>query len=193
MSLQSKSRWLYDSIYLNAQNYVRKLGRRLRWPKSRRYDVFISYSHRTDRGLAPAIQNGLQQLAKPWYRRHALHVFRDETDLGASPGLWPAIRSALVRSRCFILLMSPEAASSAWVRRELKLWLRLNGTRSLYFALTSGDQPDWIQHAEPHAATDPVPAILRGLYREEPGWIDWRDVRSDSEWLWRSLPLPSAG
>lgn len=72
--------------------------RQLRRRFSRRYDVFVSYSHRIDRGLAPGIQAGLERLAKPWYRRHALRVFRDATDLGASPALWPAIGSALFRS-----------------------------------------------------------------------------------------------
>jgi hypothetical protein len=174
-SLLGQSRRL--GVQRNARGWLRRLRRR----RLRRYDVFISYSHGIDRGLAPAIQHGLQQLAKPWYQRHALHVFRDETDLGASPGLWPAIRSALVRSRHLVLLMSPEAASSPWVRRELKLWLRLNGTRGLYFVLTSGAHPIWRQDVAVETATDPVPAILKGLYRDDPDWVDWRDIRSNSE------------
>ena len=46
-----------------------------------KYDAFISYSHSADGRLAPAVQSGLQRLARPWYRRSALRVFRDETGL----------------------------------------------------------------------------------------------------------------
>jgi hypothetical protein len=149
---------------MNRWRGVRRLLRRLRRGRARRYDVFVSYSHRADRGLAPAIQNGLQQLARPWYQIHALSVFRDETDLGASPGLWPAIRAALVRSSHFVLLASPEAATSIWVGREVKLWLRLHGTRRLYLAVTSGSDPMWNPRESSDAKTDPLPPILRQSY-----------------------------
>jgi hypothetical protein len=43
------------------------------------YDAFISYSHAADGLLAPRLQDGLQRFAKPWWRRRALHVFRDES------------------------------------------------------------------------------------------------------------------
>ena len=62
------------------------------------YDAFISYSH-ADAVFAPVLQRGLQHLAKPWNRRRAMEVFRDETSLAASPGLWPAIQAALDASR----------------------------------------------------------------------------------------------
>jgi hypothetical protein len=52
------------------------------------YDAFISYSHAADGALAPTLQRGLQRLARPWHRRRALEVFRDQTGLGVSPALW---------------------------------------------------------------------------------------------------------
>ena len=39
-------------------------------------DAFISYSHSADGKLAPAVQDGLQKLAKPWNKRRALRVLR---------------------------------------------------------------------------------------------------------------------
>ena len=51
------------------------------------YDAFISYSHAADGRLAPAVQTGLQRLARPWYRRWALRVFRDDTGLSEIPRL----------------------------------------------------------------------------------------------------------
>jgi hypothetical protein len=45
------------------------------------YDAFISYAHEADGAFAPVVQRGLQHLAKPWNRRRAMEVFRDETSL----------------------------------------------------------------------------------------------------------------
>jgi hypothetical protein len=73
------------------------------------YDAFISYAHDADKVFALVLQRGLQHLAKPWNRRRAMEVFRDETSLAVSPGLWPSIRAALDASRWFVLLASPEA------------------------------------------------------------------------------------
>ena len=89
---------------------------------TRAYDAFVSYSHAADGRLAPALQRGLQSLAKPWYRRRALRVFRDQTSLSASPELWSAIEEALSQARYFVLLASPEAAASRWVDQEVRWW-----------------------------------------------------------------------
>jgi hypothetical protein len=47
---------------------------------------------------------------KPWYRRRALRVFRDDTGLAVTPHLWGTIEQALGQSRFLIVLTSPEAA-----------------------------------------------------------------------------------
>jgi hypothetical protein len=70
------------------------------------YDAFISYSHALDNALAPALQNGLEQFAKPWYRPRALRVFRDTTSLSANPGLWSSIEKALASSTWLVLVAS---------------------------------------------------------------------------------------
>jgi hypothetical protein len=84
------------------------------------YDAFISYSHAADGQLAPALQRGLQRLAKPWNRRRALNVFRDETGLSTNPHLWSSVQAALDDSGWFILLASHEAAASEWVNKEVQ-------------------------------------------------------------------------
>src|SRR6185436_1938502 len=61
---------------------------------------------------------------KPWYRMRACRVFRDKTGLEVTETLWPAIERAIDASRFFILLASPESASSSWVSRELMAWKR---------------------------------------------------------------------
>src|SRR5688572_16313067 len=67
------------------------------------YDAFVSYSHAKDKPIAAALQSVIQRLGKPWYRRRALRVFRDDTSLSATPSLWPSIEAALGNSRFLIL------------------------------------------------------------------------------------------
>ena len=83
------------------------------------YDAFVSYSHTKDKPIAAGLQSVIQKLGKPWYRRRALRVFRDDTSLSATPHLWPTIEQALGQSRYFILLGSPEATASNWVNKEV--------------------------------------------------------------------------
>jgi hypothetical protein len=59
-----------------------------------------------------ALQSVVQKLGKPWYRHRALRVFRDDTSLSATPGLWPSIEQALGQSRFLILLHRVAATSS---------------------------------------------------------------------------------
>jgi WD40 repeat protein len=66
------------------------------------YDAFISYSHAADGRLAPKVQSGLHRFAKPLLRLRALHVFRDQTSLSATPELWSTIESALNEARFFV-------------------------------------------------------------------------------------------
>src|ERR671925_877325 len=100
------------------------------------YDAFISYSHARDKPVAAALQSVIQTLGKPWYRRRALRVFRDDTSLSSTPHLWPTIERALGESRYFILLASPEAAASKWVNKEVEHWLAHNGPDTLLIGLT---------------------------------------------------------
>jgi TIR domain len=102
------------------------------------YDAFLSYSHAKDKPIAAALQSVVQRLGKPWYRRRALRVFRDDTSLSATPHLWPATEQALAQSRFLILLASPEAAASPWVGKELSYWLDHNGADTLLIAVTDG-------------------------------------------------------
>ena len=102
------------------------------------YDAFVSYAHDADQVFAPVVQRGLQHLAKPWNRRRVMEVFRDETSLAVSPGLWPSIRAALDASRWFVLLASPEAARSHWVDQEITYWVSSKGTDHLLVVVTDG-------------------------------------------------------
>ena len=147
-----------------------------------KYDAFISYSHSADGRIAPAIQAGLQQLARPWYRRRALWVFRDETGLAVSPGLWPAIRAAMDSAEYFILLASPAAAQSAWVNQEIQHWRTTKDIDRILPVLTEGD---WSWDADVkdfgQEASSAVPPALRGAFRDEPRHLDLRWARHEDQ------------
>ncbi len=137
------------------------------------YDAFISYSHAKDKPIAAALQSVVQRLGKPWYRRRALRVFRDDTSLSATPHLWPSIEQALGESRFLILLASPEAAASPWVGKEIEYWLAHKSPETLLIALTGGALA-W-DHAKGDfawAATTPLPAVLQAQFAAEPRWVD---------------------
>ena len=90
------------------------------------YDAFISYDH-DDRPVAHGIQRGLHRIGRRVGRLHALRVFRDSTDLSASPDLWGKVTEAMDRSRYMIAVLSPHAVASAWVNKEVAYWLEHRG------------------------------------------------------------------
>jgi len=149
------------------------------------YHAFISYSHAADGKLAPALQSGLQKLAKPFYRLRVLRVFRDETSLQLTPKLWPLIHQALSQSEHFVLMASPGAAASKWVQDEIDAWLMLHESvpDNLHIVLTEGeiawddaiDDFDWTR-------TTALPQNLRKKYQAEPLFLDFRWAR-ESELL----------
>jgi tetratricopeptide (TPR) repeat protein len=146
------------------------------------YDAFVSYSHAKDKPIAAALQRVVQTLGKPWYRRRALRVFRDDTSLSATPHLWPAIEQALGQSRFFILLASPEAAASKWVNKEVTYWLDHNGVETLLIGVTDGDLV-WDEKAGDFAPAEtlPLPPALSGRFPDEPKWVDLRAHRDRAD------------
>ena len=154
------------------------------------FDAFISYSHKADGNFAPKLQEALGRIARPWYRRRALRVFRDETTLSATPELWPTIQHALDQSRFFILLASPEAAASHWVNQELLYWLsqhRASGrpaSERLLIALTDG-RLVWSRASGTRGdfdwnVSDALPAAMKDAFDAEPLYVDftWASDRS---------------
>jgi hypothetical protein len=123
----------------------------------------------------------VQKLGKPWYRRRALRLFRDDTSLSATPSLWPAIEQALGQSRYLILLASPEAAASPWVGKEVAYWLEHKGADTLLIALTDGALA-WDSAAGDFARHEstPLPPALAGKFASEPKWVDLSAYRDSA-------------
>ena len=143
--------------------------------QSRIYDGFISYSHAADDLLAPRLQAGLQRFAKPWWKRRAVRMFRDESSLAANPHLWSSITEALDSSQWFVLLLSEDAASSEWVGREIDHWLANKDSGRILPVVTGGE----FWWADGEVAGSSVPPALRGVFSEEPRWVDLRFARGD--------------
>ena len=143
------------------------------------YQAFLSYSHAADARLAPALQRGLQRVAKPWYRRSRVKVFLDATSLSANAALWPEIERQLARCAWFVLMASPAAAASPWVGREIAWWLQHRGPDRLLIVLSDGELAwdarrgdfDWTRSTA-------LPTGLRGAYASEPLYVDLRWARS---------------
>jgi len=76
-------------------------------------------------------------------------------------------------SRNFVLLASPAAARSPWVRREVRYWMENRDRETFFIALTDGvirwddteGDFDW-------RATSALPEELRGWFPREPLWVD---------------------
>ena len=85
------------------------------------YDLFISYSRTADGALAASLQRELERFAKPVFARRGMRVFRDDANLSANPALWGSIRESLDAARYLLVLASPEAAASPWVKQEIEI------------------------------------------------------------------------
>ncbi len=146
------------------------------------HKAFVSYSHAADGQLAPALHSALHRFAKPWYRLRAIDVFRDKTNLSVDPGLWPSIEKALGGSEFFVLLASPEAATSVWVAREVSYWLETAPLDRLLIVLTDGDLVwDAATNAIDREATNSLPPVLADKLIEEPLFLDLRWARTSDD------------
>ncbi|WP_157187418.1 toll/interleukin-1 receptor domain-containing protein, partial [Nocardia vinacea] len=145
------------------------------------YDAFVSYAHE-DRPVAAGIQKGLHRIGRRVGRLHALRVFRDATDLTASPDLWGKVTDAMDRARYLIVVLSPHAVTSGWVNKEVAHWLQVRGPDRLMFVVAHGhltwDEPSG--RFDPDRSDVALPVLTeRGVLAAEPFYVD---VTDDAPW-----------
>ncbi|MFD7182899.1 toll/interleukin-1 receptor domain-containing protein [Streptomyces sp. NPDC059904] len=147
------------------------------------YDAFLSYSHAWDKDIAKAFQHVLQGFDRPWYRPRSLKLFRDETNLGASPHLWREIEQGLTGSRWLVVMASPAAAESTWVRQEIRWWLTHRSVDTLLVGWTDGTLVwDSEQSSFDWSLTDALPREeMARSFAQEPRWVDLRWLRSPEQ------------
>ncbi len=112
-----------------------------------RYKAFISYSQK-DSAEAGKIQSWLESFRLPKAvaapgkdDRKLGRIFRDKTDLTASPEVWPALQAKIAASEYLIVLCSPNAAQSDWVDKEIRHF-RETGRADKVLALIIAGMPN---------------------------------------------------
>jgi WD40 repeat protein len=119
----------------------------------------------------------LQRFAKPWWKRRAVRIFRDESSLSANPHLWSSITEALDTSGWFVLLLSPDAAGSEWVNQEIGYWVENRDPKKILPVVTDGTF-GW---ADDGMTGDAMPDALQGVFTEEPRWVDMRWAKGEEQ------------
>jgi WD40 repeat protein len=154
-----------------------------------KYDAFISYSFRSDRPLAAAVQRVLRRAGVPRYRHSPVRICRDDTTFAAGPSVWGSIEQEIRASRYLVLLASPEAAASDYVGREVALWRQERSPETLLIALAGGDLV-WDDEAGDFdwERTTALPLQMRGWLPAEPLWVDLRQHRGRSAIRLRGVP-----
>jgi len=144
------------------------------------YDVFISYRLiHPDKAVGEALQRLLESFRTP----HALvregiprrlkRVFRDRSELAASPDLELELVEALRRSRFLIVVCSKHTPESQWIAREVETFRELGGGERILLLLIDGEPEDSYprslieaaQGAEPLAADIRAPTLRQSLRR----------------------------
>ena len=139
------------------------------------FKAFISYKHNVVSDFVKRFEYALKQYGKPVLSA-PIRIFRDENHLRPGVNLPQLIRSALEDSEFLILLASPEAAASDWVKEELDIWCStLERTESLIIVLTAGKistDPETKLINWDASDTDALPFQLRHHLRKVPLYVD---------------------
>lgn len=144
------------------------------------WDAFVSYARSNSEPTAIAVQRGLERFARPWNQRRAVRIFRDDSAMSTNPALWSAIEEGLTAAGHLILLLSPAAAGSAYVEKEISWWLDHKGAATILLVLDGGELA-WDDAGNRFSADSPVPACLREAFAEEPRWLDLRWMRDSPD------------
>jgi WD40 repeat protein len=145
------------------------------------YDAFLSYNHQ-DGAVAAGLQKGLHRIGRRVGRLNALRVFRDSTDLAANPDLWGKVTDAMDRSRYLIVVLSPRAAASEWVNKEVAYWLARRGLDQLLMVVAEGHLhwDEATQRFDPDRSDATLPVLTEpGILPTEPLHVD---VSADAPW-----------
>ncbi len=117
-----------------------------------RYRAFICYSHQ-DEAIARRLHRRLEGYRVPSRLRgtqgefgplpdRLAPIFRDRVDLASSGELAPRILAALRDSEALLVICSPAAAASAWVKQEVHEFKRLGRGHRIYCLIVAGSPGD---------------------------------------------------
>lgn len=98
------------------------------------------------------------------------------------PALWASIVDALEGARWFVLFLSPAAASSVWVGKEVEHWLANKPADHIIPVLTAGELVwDPLTNDFDPSRSTAVPPALLGALREEPRHLDLRWAHDETQ------------
>lgn len=165
-----------------------------------KYRAFISYS-RTDAKHAVALQNRLERFVLPtalriispgikMAPRPLRPIFRDEDELVPGQSLPARIRQGLLQSEYLIVLCSPAAAKSEWVRKEILEFAALHTPDNILAVVVDGEPDAALRGLDPAIESLPAPlryeldlvsgtedvgrTVVLTDRKAEPLWVDWR-------------------
>jgi WD40 repeat protein len=149
--------------------------------EKRRFHAFISFGGPVDRIVARRLRRALRSVTARWPWQHPVHVFLDEGSLAADSELLAGLRRGLDDSERMILLASEDSAASWGVRHELEHWLATRTERVLL--VHTGGTLSWPPDAGDFAWADDATTALserhfRGVFRDQPAWVDLTGVRA---------------
>lgn len=140
------------------------------------FSAFLSYAH-ADAAFVRKLHSKLEAYRLPrglgyvgasnGGKRRLGRVFRDREDLSAAESLSDAITDALGRSKTLVVVCSPEAKASRWVREEIEHFQNRHPDRPILAALIRGEPEDAFPDALTQNGTEPLAADLR---EEGDGW-----------------------
>lgn len=151
------------------------------------YAAFISYRHLPrDAEVACEVQRAIEEYRLPRHVAQAHQAsrsaklgkcFRDEDELAASHSLPDSIREALTASRTLIVICSPEAQESPWVRREIEMFEQLHGRERIICVLAAGSSEESI----PPILKTRMMSDANGILREMPAEPLAADLRPEAK------------
>ena len=114
-----------------------------------RYKAFISYSHQDER-WARWLQRALESYRIPKslvgkqtvfgrIPRRLGAVFRDREDLSSAASLTETVQHELSSAETLVVICSPAAANSRWVKEEVKAFKALGRANRIYALIVDGD------------------------------------------------------
>lgn len=139
-------------------------------------DAFLSSPPAAGDVLPSRLQVGLERFARPWWRRSALRILRDDAAPDAEAS---SIPEALASSEWFIVFISADGAVSERVQEQVAWWAEHKDPRRLLPVLTPGGPGAQNGHrGDPTAAL--APSLLTALGTATRG-VDLRWARDDTQ------------
>ena len=128
------------------------------------FDAFISYARSASTASAAALQPAIERCAKAWHQKRSCHIFRDDSSMSADPSLWGTIEEVLHEVHWLILIVSPAAAASRGVNREIEWWAKNKDADHIILVHERGTI-EWDEDAADFSSVAyAIPPALRVLY-----------------------------